>query len=331
MKGNKRIHKVLSAFGLLLFPLMLCGCSLAVAGAGTEGGDRMIGAFITQEYLDLFDMDSWLDDNASRLENGKNLQVSNTSGYEQKLYAEINKNNSEDPENWEISFPGVEGINFFAPVWTDENGQTYQGSVYSNGICDTHISINASDMGESLSLSGTVYVLPGETDDNGVYYVNPVYQTESGEIYTVSSTGVSSSGDVAEGTKMTMDLNENEEITENGKTLTETCSVNVSITIMYKPVQITVCEMDSGHQVLRETVYTPGELPEELVTEPETEYILLETVKEDRSGKQHTARELWEYEEGKETYMRSFAASESGVLIGHDTKIAWTKFNNDKN
>ena len=45
----------------LYLPIMaaavqLGGCSLAVPEAGSEvGGDRLIGAFITQEYLDLYD------------------------------------------------------------------------------------------------------------------------------------------------------------------------------------------------------------------------------------------------------------------------------------
>lgn len=325
-KINKRIRKPLLILGLLLLSPMLGACSLAVEGAGAEGsGDRMIGAFITQEYLDLFDMDSWLDDHASKLENGKNLQISGTSGYEQKLYAEIDKNNSEDPEDWEITFPGAEGINFFAPIWTEEDGQTYRGGVYGDSICDADISIRESDTEKGISLSGTVYVLPGGMNDNKVYYANPVYQTESGEIYTVSSSGVSTSGEVSEGTKLTTTFNEKEERSENGNSFTETCSVNVDIAIMYQPVQITVCEMDHAHRILRQTVYAPGEMPEEFTTEPETEYIVLETVKEDQSGKRHIARELWEYEEGEETYMRSFAASESGVLVGYDTKIVWAK------
>lgn len=326
MKKNKKINNVWRVLGLLALPVIMCSCSLAVENAGTEGsGDRMIGAFITSEYLDLFDMDAWLDDNTSKLGNGKNIQVTDTSGYEQKLYAEIDKNNSENPEKWDVVFPGIEGINFFTPVWTDENGETYRGGVYGDGICDTNISINESDTEKALSLSGTICVLPGGTDENISYYVNPVYQTENGEIYTVSSSGMSTSGAFSEGTKMTMTLNAREEITENADTYVEAFNVDVSIVVMSRPVKFTVCQMDKEHQILKQTEYAPGELPEEVVTEPETAYIILETEKETVSGEQKVTRELWEQEAEQETYMRSFVATEDGVLVGHDTAVVWTE------
>lgn len=58
-----------SGFAILIAGTM-GGCTLAVPYAGKEGsGDRMIGAFITTEYLDLYDMESYLNDHASSLVN----------------------------------------------------------------------------------------------------------------------------------------------------------------------------------------------------------------------------------------------------------------------
>ena len=42
--------------------------------AGTDGnGDRLIGAFITSEYLDLYDMEGYLNDHAASLMNNSSI------------------------------------------------------------------------------------------------------------------------------------------------------------------------------------------------------------------------------------------------------------------
>ena len=47
----------------ILMMISLCGCSLAVPDAGMDGeGDRLIGAVITDDYLDLFDIDQYVGD-----------------------------------------------------------------------------------------------------------------------------------------------------------------------------------------------------------------------------------------------------------------------------
>ena len=53
-----RIKKMLIGMLGAAMILLLAGCSLAKKDAGSESSkDRMIGAFITDEYLDLFDVD----------------------------------------------------------------------------------------------------------------------------------------------------------------------------------------------------------------------------------------------------------------------------------
>lgn len=326
MKDKNGINRILLAAGLLILTVMMSSCSLAAADAGTEGGsDRLIGAFITSEYLDLFDMDAWLNDNASALGKNTNLQITDTSGYEQKLYAEIDKNNSEDPFDWSVSFPGIEGINFFVPVWTNENGEQYWDGICGEGICDTNINVGSSDTGDTISLSGTIYILPGMADEDISYYLNPVYQTESGEIYAIGNSGFSTSVDSSEGVQLTTTINDEVKITENNVTNIEKCNVEVSIAVMHRPVNITVWQMDSDHQVVKKTEYKPEEVPEELQTEPGTAYMLIETQKENLSGEKSVTRELYEYSEEEETFMRTFHATEDGLLVMQDTAVIWTK------
>jgi hypothetical protein len=62
------IKRSLAVCLAVCFLLTLAGCQLAVEDAGgTNNGDRLIGVFVTKEYLDLFDTEGYLNDNISKL------------------------------------------------------------------------------------------------------------------------------------------------------------------------------------------------------------------------------------------------------------------------
>lgn len=85
------------AFAILMAGTM-GGCTLAVPDAGEEGsGDRTIGTFITTEYLDLYDMESYLNDHASSLVNDGSITLGNDSKYEGKLFADVEKGEADSP------------------------------------------------------------------------------------------------------------------------------------------------------------------------------------------------------------------------------------------
>ena len=70
LKGRENNHLLKSLFKLsvIFMAFTASGCTLAVPEAGTDGnGDRLIGAFITSEYLDLYDMEGYLNDHAASL------------------------------------------------------------------------------------------------------------------------------------------------------------------------------------------------------------------------------------------------------------------------
>lgn len=64
MKNKKRKSLCLSVLLLmqLLMLTLLSGCQLAREDEG-ENGDRLVGVFVTTEYIDLFDMERYLNDN----------------------------------------------------------------------------------------------------------------------------------------------------------------------------------------------------------------------------------------------------------------------------
>ena len=90
LKGRENNHLLKSLFKLsvIFMTFTASGCTLAVPDAGTDGnGDRLIGAFITSEYLDLYDMEGYLNDHAASLMNNSSITIGNDSRYEGKLVA----------------------------------------------------------------------------------------------------------------------------------------------------------------------------------------------------------------------------------------------------
>ena len=90
---------------------------LANPNAGAkESEDRLIGAFITSEHLDLYDMDRYLNDHASQVMNGDSITVGRGSKYEGKLVATVDKEAGESTSQWKISFGDTKGEYILLPL-----------------------------------------------------------------------------------------------------------------------------------------------------------------------------------------------------------------------
>ena len=307
--------------GILLM-ISLCGCSLAVPDVGMDGeGDRLIGAVITDDYLDLFDIDQYVNDHASELLHNQEIDVERAPKYEVRLYATVKKGKGENSREWEISFEGVDGLNMLQPVWKDEKGEECHDSVCSDGVSEVHLSVDMNDQGEETNLTGTIYMLPGQEDHDIAYHVNPVYQTSDGKIYAVSGSGFSTSGESEEGEVYSTTLYEERKETENGKYKTEKSSVTVRYGVMHKPVQITIYQMDENHQILKQDTFTPGEVPDELTPEKKTSYILIETQKEDLSGKKMISRDIYTPDPEEENTIETYYVMNNGIIAKKTTTL----------
>lgn len=331
-----RIKKMLIGMLGAAMILLLAGCSLAKKDAGSESSkDRMIGAFITDEYLDLFDIEAYFDDHASSISDGEEITLEDSSKYNERLYATIDKHGSKDPADWDISFGDVEGINFFSVLWEDESKEVTASLVESDGIYDVNTSYNVTDEGENVELSGTIYMLPGLIDEDTAYFVNPVYQTEDGRIYVVSESGGSTSGNTSEGEQLALTVSDETTVTESsytgtknvgnvntGNTKSEKMTVTVRLSVVYEPVKITLYQMDRDNQVLQKDEYIPGKMPEKLEVSQGCEYLLIETEKKDPDGKMIISRDLYEQGEEGET-LDTFYRGQEGKLSRQSTEINW--------
>ena len=304
--------------------------TLACADAGsvsTKAKDRLIGMFVTFDYLNLFDFEQYLNDNIGKIGTGGDVIVGRqeAAAYSDRLYATLVDKTLTNPKTGktrtmqEYVFEGIEGILYYETLMEDENG-SYYTSGGDDAISDGHIHIKSTDAGDSIEMKGTIFMSASGTED--CLYFNPVYQTAEGEVYAVSGHGYSFSGDVSEGMIGTVKLEEKNSVTIDGQTSEVGTSIEMSYAFMYAPVKIIMTQMNGQNQIVDSNEYIPGEIPEKIIPANTTEYILVETIKKDEEGKEIVVRELCQKDEAS---LETFYVREDGICIEKWTEIEWKK------
>ena len=271
---NKRLLTVV----LALVMVILCGCQLAVPEAEEAAQpDRLVGIYVTRDYLDLFDMEAYLNDNLSTMLDGGTLTEADTGDYSQRIYAEIVERTfvdsmGEEHITYSYEFPELGGM-LMASYEMKEEYQEYWRSDVETGLCDANFRIDIRDDGVTLEQSATIYVPEGSGDTE--FYFNPVYQTADGQLYLIAGSGVSMSGTM--GGAMTSKLNEETTYTVDGETTTFCADLAVTVDTIAIPDRIVVIQMDENHQELCREEYIPGQMPESLTPMDATAYILVES------------------------------------------------------
>lgn len=318
-----KMCKISKIFGVAVLTVLLCGCSLAKPEAGADAGkDHLVGTLITSEHLDLFDLDEYFEDHVSEIEDGEDIVVEKDSEYGQKLYATIDKKGSDDPSDWDITFGDIKGVNLLAFELDDDKGETYNTVVGGDEVCDQKLDVNISDDKEEISVSGTIYMIPGQADQDIGYYVNPVYQTADGDLYvTEGDGGFSTSGDSDEGVQLTKTVSNEVTVTENGKNKTEKFNVSVSFGVEYEPVKITVYQMDAEHHILKQQTYEPGKLPKKIKAEEKTAYFLVESEKKNLKGKTFVERKVYDLTASEDIFLETYYPAENGIMVLQETEI----------
>ena len=341
----KRILTILLATALLL----TCGCSLAQPAPETDAlsGDRLVGVMVTTEYLDLFDMEAWLNDNIDKLNVGETTQISgDIAKYEGRIYAQVVEMPSKGSDGstrilhtWEFpeSLDSIVGALFLCPTVTDsESGEQYTSSVSNGCISDAHTHVKSTDHGDSIELSCTVYFdpyfIPTETITDGAtglemehiaFYTNPVYQTPEGDVYVTSGMGNSYS--------VTKDMGM--DTFSSSTTLTDSVTETVNgissetenkVIVNYQGVRIaqsiTVLEVNANDKLLRRKSYLPAEFPTELTVGTDTAYVIVETLSTDSEGTETVSRQICSTDHPDECF-EVFVPAENGFAIKQTTKV----------
>lgn len=296
--------KKIFAVTLAICIFLLSGCQLAVPdGINTPDlPDPLIGVLVTEEYLDLFDMDAWLQENTGKLNNKQNL----TAPVSEKLYGTTTEDS--------IAFGNTEGMvfaSYYAPSANEVSDGGYWCTIADAGINHVNAAYNRTDESNTVTLSASIYM--SIDAEERVFYFNPIYQTKSGEVYVCSGQGMSMSSGL--GGEMSHKLQADAPEGPDGNGMRYSSCFDVRIKTVEVPQAVTLLHVDDRHNILKKSTYTPDTMPQEVTPEPGTAYILVE----------------WELINGTQRFLsqpgdkplETFQHADSGLCDIVSTTILW--------
>lgn len=287
---------------LLVLLLCLSGCSLAQGEALVETGekyaDRMVGVFITEEYVNLFEIEQYLKDHPEDVRDGE--IDGDTFAYEGRVYAV--------KEGERYVFPGLEGTALFVE-YVSEDGSEYVRINSEGYLANGHSAFISTGSGQEIALEGTIYTEQGR--DLYTFHMNPVYQDKDGNLYLMAGSGMNTN-DLGE---CSQSLDSEVEITVNGQKMTYSCHVKVTYISVPKPERVVVLQMDGNSVVLSREEYIAGQLPESITPLAETAYLIVESHNAKTVSREIIAREKDVFD--------TFFALENGICQKVGTKVVW--------
>ena len=306
---NRKIKIILV---LMLSLAMLSGCSLAKEGA-LKSQDRLVGALITLESLDIKVMEAEPNPEfMAALESGDFQLDGKLKTHEGKIYA------TPSTEIKNYIFEGIEGFAMYSPTMhmEDEN-ESYTSMFADDAINDGDFQVHVGDK-EKIIVEGTLYY--SSSIEIKPLYMNPVYQTEKGLVYTVPGQGVSFSVEGSLESSGSQTLEETLTINDNGVEKSSSAFVKINYKSMFTPEKITVVEMSEHNKQLIRREYKPGTLPEKMEIPVEAGYLIIETLKNDAEGNAIVTRDIIDREDDRfYTYMER----EDGILLKSETLVEW--------
>ena len=302
--------KFLAICCCILVLVTSAGCQLAQDGNGntTHTPDRLVGVFLTTDYLDT-SLTQETTNRPDRLE-AKLLPRTYT-----------NPETGEEYETMQFVFERYEGISYFASVIpATAQEEPYTTSTHDDAITQSHMAIREADEGNSLTLTGSVYM--SILSAPRAFYFNPVYQTADGNVYTTAGNAMMYSAESRneEGEAFSQTLTDTASFTQNGVTETEFSSVTVSFEIIFVPQSVVLLQMDAENSVLARTEFAPDVMPEAFDLLPNAAYAIVETHKLNAERQPVIAREI--YSHGADM-AETFFARADGICIQHSMRLNW--------
>jgi len=326
---NRLFYILAASLALVAILLGLTG-SFVLAdeeAGGTAAQDRLVGMLVTSEYLDLFDAEGYFNDHAGELMNGGVIE-GDTSAYQGRLYATLVEESYTDEAGnahtqKKYTFDGVDGIEYLYARMGDGQG-SYFATYGDEAVADGHSYFNITDEGDDVKLEGVIYV--DSSSAGMIHFFNPIYQAADGSIYAVAGSSISSDVNGGEGDAYSQAISatytESSTYTEtvNGKVVTDSTSVKITISIMFTPTRIRVVQFDAQGGVLASDEYLPGALPESIAPQKSAAYIVVETYKTAPDGIAIISRTLYEQDDES---METFHARADGICVKQFTALVW--------
>jgi hypothetical protein len=309
MNRNKSIF----IFALISLLISMAGCQLAKPDEGLDsaGRDRLVGVYVTREHLDLFDLEGYLNDNPALLTGGE-IKIDGVSGkYNGRIYAVLQDRVLTDDagnryEDQEYVFEGVDGIALFFTESTDSTGNACTSATTGEEISD-----GSYRLGDETELEGTIYVTGGRAE----FYFNPVYQSSDGSVYLIAGQGTS--GDLTGASSFSHAISDSYTVTEHdGETRTGGTRVEITIQGLSLPEQITLLQMGEDGTLLKRDSYVPADMPDSIVPDTETGYLIVET----RDADKKITRALCER---GEDFLTTYVLGENGICLPRYVELDW--------
>ena len=260
MKSKTKTILVFAAILAAVFLVAFLDGSAMQSAAAEEAG-VLIGAYVSEEDLDLDD-----------------LIVTATGKFQWKsgrIYAE------QTGKSW--YFPTLDDGGGIFCAQISEEGTDYPTVVHFGGLGKARSRVNVSDADgirtTDIDLSGEVYACG---DEHRIFNFYPIYQTPDGRIYLTRGNSMGMSG--SDGGSMTHTLTSDKTETIGGKS--ECTKVRVAITVVARPTptKFTVAHMDENDTVLKLEEFAPDALPESITAAPGAAYLIGTSCGFDRDG-----------------------------------------------
>ncbi len=295
----KHRWKRLWIFVWTMTAMSLGGCSLARGELQSEEMDKLVGVFLTEEYV-----------NTGEMEIEMNRKGEITLFREEEIPGKLVLGEVGGPD---IIFEGIQGFGIYSVDIWDESEQMFVGYTFAD---ERFANQQVTESNEKMKLEATVYV-----EDTGIYcgYFNPVYQTPEGEIYM--KPGSSISAEMVHGMSMSQTLTEENRINKNGEEIIEGIEICVHITYQESgiPTRI-VCYDDKGDVAdifSKEEILSLLEKEQyELILPAEAAYLIAES----QTGEGETIRALYNHGEESLYFLRSMG---NGYLKGAGFTLIW--------
>ena len=229
-------HRAKWAMMCLFTSIILSGCSLALEEIPGAQQDRLVGVFVTREYVTV---------GMPELEIGRGGEIK-VKEQEEKLYGVVDTfyGDSDCP----VRFEGLEGFGLYSMQVWDENQQTFVGYSTADPFFDeVRYDIKDQDTEKEENVEGVLYV---DGDSFLQLYVNPVYQQADGSVYLVQGQGLFSDS-MGNGVKFSQSIGQTVNITNGGAETESNRKFTVQVVGTEVADDIELLFMDRENQIIQ--------------------------------------------------------------------------------
>lgn len=263
MKSKTKTILIFAAILAAVFLIAFLDGSAMQSAAEEEEEGTLIGAFVSEENLDIDDLEITATGKIQWKRGRLYMETDDWSALGERgggIYCTMEPDaryGEEDAKSPNITIFGALGAPLGKAGIDDDNG------------------VRTTD----IDLSGEVYACG---DRQVIFNFYPIYQTSDGRIYLTRGNSMGMSG--ADGASITHTLTSDKTETIGGKS--ERVKVRVAITVVARPTptKFTVAHMDENDDLLKLEEFAPDALPESITAAPGAAYLIGTSYGQDRDG-----------------------------------------------